>query len=63
MAMVGLMGAGMELVFGKHAGQSHEVSRISNDARVHVSRSVRKVKALRHLKANISIGSHLFDQA
>ena len=33
MAMVGWMGAGMELVFGKHAGQSH--SRMSKDARVH----------------------------
>ena len=31
MAMVGWMGAGMELVFGRHAGQS----RMSKDARVH----------------------------
>ena len=31
MAMVGWTGAGMELVFGKHAGQS----RMSKDARVH----------------------------
>ena len=30
MAMVGRMGAGMELVFGRHAGQS-----MSKDARVH----------------------------
>ena len=29
------MGAGMELVLGKHAGQSHGVSRMSQDARVH----------------------------
>ena len=32
------MGAGMELVFGKHAGQSQgqaRVSRMSKDARVH----------------------------
>ena len=35
MAMVGWMGAGMELVFGKHPGQSHWVSRMSRDARVH----------------------------
>ena len=35
MAMVGWMGAGMELVFGKHAGQSPGVSRMSKDARVH----------------------------
>ena len=35
MAMVGWMGAGMELVFGKHAGQSQGVSRMSKDARVH----------------------------
>ena len=35
MAMVGWMGAGMELVFGMHAGQSHVVSRMSKDARVH----------------------------
>ena len=35
MAMVGWMGAGMELVFGMHAGQSQGVSRMSKDARVH----------------------------
>ena len=35
MAMVGWMGAGMELVFGKHAGQSQGVSGMSKDARVH----------------------------
>ena len=35
MAMVGWMGAGMELVFGKHAGQSHVACRMSKDARVH----------------------------
>ena len=35
MAMVGLMGAGIELVFGRHAGQSHGVSCMSKDARVH----------------------------
>ena len=35
MAMVGWMGAGMELVFGKHAGQSQGASRRSIDARVH----------------------------
>ena len=35
MAMVGWMGAGMELVFGKHAGQSQGVSRMSKDAIVH----------------------------
>ena len=35
MAMVGWMGAGMELVFGKHAGQSQGVSCMSKDARVH----------------------------
>ena len=35
MAMVGWMGAGMELVFGKHTGQSQEDSRMSKDARVH----------------------------
>ena len=35
MAMVGWMGSGMELVFGKHAGQSQGVSRMSKDARVH----------------------------
>ena len=29
MAMVGWMGAGMELVFGKHAGQSQVVGRMS----------------------------------
>ena len=34
-AMVGGMGAGMELVLGKHAGQSQGVSRMSKDARVH----------------------------
>ena len=34
MAMVGLVGAGMELVFGKHAGQCQGVSRMSKDARV-----------------------------
>ena len=33
MAMVGWMGAGMELVFGRHAGPC--VSRMSIDARVH----------------------------
>ena len=32
MAMVGWMGAGMELVFGRHAGQC---SRMSKEARVH----------------------------
>ena len=32
MAMVGWMGAGMELVFGKHAGQSQVVGRMSGDA-------------------------------
>ena len=35
MAMVGWMGAGMELVFFKHAGQSQGVSRMSKGARVH----------------------------
>ena len=35
MAMVGWMGAGMELVFGRHAGQSQGVSRMSKDARAH----------------------------
>ena len=35
MAMVGWMGAGMELVFCKHTGQSQEDSRMSKDARVH----------------------------
>ena len=35
MAMVGWMGVGIELVFGKHAGQSYGVSRMSKDARVH----------------------------
>ena len=35
MAMVGWMGAGMELVFGRHAGQSQGVSRMSKDERVH----------------------------
>ena len=32
MAMVGWIGAGMELVLGKHAGQSQVVGRISGDA-------------------------------
>ena len=32
MAMVGWMGAGMELVLGKHAGQSQVVDRMSGDA-------------------------------
>ena len=32
MAMVGWMGAGMELVFGKHAGQSQVVGCMSGDA-------------------------------
>ena len=32
MAMVGWMGAGMELVFGRHAGQSQVVCRKSGDA-------------------------------
>ena len=32
MAMVGWMGAGMELVLDKHAGQSHVVGRMSGDA-------------------------------
>ena len=32
MAMVGGMGAGMELVHGKHAGQSQVVGRMSGDA-------------------------------
>ena len=36
MAMVGRKGAGMELVLGKHAGQSQGVSRMSKDARVHL---------------------------
>ena len=31
----GLDGGRMELVFGKHAGQSQGVSRMSKDARVH----------------------------
>ena len=35
MAMVGWMGAGMELVFGRHAGQSQGVSRMSKDPRAH----------------------------
>ena len=35
MAMVGWMWAGMELVFGKRAGQSQGVSRMLKDARVH----------------------------
>ena len=32
MAMVDWMGAGMELVLGKHAVQSHVVGRMSGDA-------------------------------
>ena len=32
MAMVSWMGAGMELVLGKHAGQSQVVGRMSEDA-------------------------------
>ena len=32
MAMVGWMGAGMKLVFGRHAGQSLVVGRMSGDA-------------------------------
>ena len=32
MAMVGWMGAGMELVLGRHAEQSHVVGRMSGDA-------------------------------
>ena len=32
MAMVGWMGAGMELVLGRHAGQSQVVGRMSGDA-------------------------------
>ena len=32
MAMVGGMGAGMELVLGKHAGQRQVVGRMSGDA-------------------------------
>ena len=32
MAMVGWFGAGMELVLGKHAGQSQVVGRMSGDA-------------------------------
>ena len=32
MVMVGWMGAGMELVLGKHAGQSQVVGRMSGDA-------------------------------
>ena len=35
MAMVGWMGAGMELVFSRHVGQSQGVSRMSKDARAH----------------------------
>ena len=35
MAMVGWMGVGMELEFGKNAGHSQGVSRMSKDARVH----------------------------
>ena len=34
MAMVGWMGVGMELVLGKHAGQSQVVGRMSGDALV-----------------------------
>ena len=32
MCVVGWMGAGMELVFGKHTGQSQVVGRMSGDA-------------------------------
>ena len=32
MAMVGWMGAGMELVLGRHAGQSRVAGRLSGDA-------------------------------
>ena len=32
MAMVGWVGAGMELLLGKHAGQSQVVGRVSGDA-------------------------------
>ena len=32
MAMMGWMGAGMEVVFGKHAGQSQVVGHMSGDA-------------------------------
>ena len=32
MAMVGWMGAGMELVLGRHAGRSQVVGRMSGDA-------------------------------
>ena len=32
MAMVGWVGAGMELMFGRHAGQSQVVGRMSRDA-------------------------------
>ena len=32
MAMVGWMGAGMELVLGRHAGQRQVVGRMSGDA-------------------------------
>ena len=35
MAMVDWMGTGMELMFGRHAGQSQGVSRKPKDARVH----------------------------
>ena len=35
MAIVGWMGEGMEMEFGKHAGPSQGVSRMSKDARVH----------------------------
>ena len=34
-AMVGWMGAWMELRFGRHAGQSQGVIHMSKDARVH----------------------------
>ena len=37
MAMVVWMGLGIELMFGKHAGQSQVASRMSEDARVHLS--------------------------
>ena len=32
MAMVGLVGAGMEVVDGMHAGQSHGICHMSGDA-------------------------------
>ena len=35
MAMGGWMGAGMEQVFGRHAGQSQGVTRMSKDAIVY----------------------------